>query len=96
MISHEISTKTTLERGGICPSHFSLATISHYASLQQRNNNAQRIHLGGPDQNTAHRCTLFNKMELESPMKEKWIADRNITILAKTSLSQHVITICKN
>lgn len=64
VISHELSTKIALERvGGICPSHFSISTISHYASLQQRNN-AQRIHLGSPDQNKNRKCTNCNKMDL--------------------------------
>jgi hypothetical protein len=42
---------------------FSVSTISHYTNLQQ-SNNAQRIHLGIPHQNTNRHCTICNKMDL--------------------------------
>ena len=49
--------------GGDLSLFFSVSTISHYTNLQQRNN-AQRIHLGFPDQNTNRHCTNCNKMDL--------------------------------
>lgn len=50
---------------------------------------------GGTDQNTAGRCTSFNKMELRSPKLQIMKAENTVTALAKTSLSQVVITIYK-
>lgn len=88
MISHELSTKIALERvgGGSCPSHFS---VSHYASLQQRNINAQRIHLRSPERNTSRKTF---KGEGESPVQKNKnnVARNTITTLAVKTMAGYL------